>query len=489
MARNAELDLVLTSALRVARTVKDRARRASQANYASETPKLLAELIFRTADFLEDRLLRLGSEPSIPANLKYAQLSFHCLASVHSHLRFVETAAVRATPWSLVRPFEDLARGLHGDAAAFVLRPRWGYNYSIGEVVGQYRGVLEGLATDAELASVLKGIPKHLYVTSFAGVERLHVLLHVLLGHEIAHPIERAYFKKPTRRLARIPRILRKLGTSYHEMAQLARGELDELLRKVYAIDAVFCDALGELMCDHACVILFGPAALFAMEEFGRRSDLDKFTIEDHHPPWRYRLRAALAALPWEGVETYLALCGLNKRWCDSVRRRYNRIDRLAKVGTDERKLDCDDGTSIAYALVRESKVRAYQHIEKKLAKSFTLDNLPHEGMKQLIDRLRNGVLPNEYWRDIPSGGSPDGVGCWSSKEPVAADLRAIIVSAALYRTHFLPSAFCFGKDGNAVGEFYDRCHCADRLVLRAIECAHLQRRYEPYNKAVAWES
>jgi len=336
--------------------------------------------------------------------------------------------------------------------------------------------VLSASGTKEDLGRIFRGIPKRLYVTSFAGVERLNAPLHVVLGHEVAHPIENQYFSRVRRTEgAVLARALERLLD--REPDCLDKEKLPKTSRTIKTIAELRKNALRELMCDHACVVLFGPAALFAFEELGRLLGFDTFTRDDHHPPWRYRLRHALELLPKPRVDSYLRRCGLPRDVRASVLNRCQRIQDLTDDDTDLQALREHVDTDIAYELVRESLPKVRRCITGRLANShLTLSNLPTTGVRELVERLEGGILPNEYWVAV----SPDEVPTtsWRERKPIPADLRAILISAAIDRTHRLPSAFISGTTQEAVDDYHDKCHCADRLVLRAIECSHLQLHY-----------
>lgn len=464
---------------RAAKAIRDRVTFLKGLDYASGTPLLLAGMIESLAIRVDSFLRRERDKGGYESEAyRQARSGFLILANfLHAHLEYVEDAVVRRTPWSLVRPFEELAESIHGHAA-FLLRPIWSYNYTIYECVENLRGVVDRpgiFESQEEIDSFYSQFPQRLYITSFPRLERLNVLFHVLLGHEIAHPIADEWVQGEDEE-SLIGEIRRRLTTALKVPSDLF--DYSSLPDEIYTIRTC---ALQELMCDYACVLLFGPAALFAFDALGKAMGLDMTAPGDYHPPWRYRLRHTLALLPATVLGAYLERCKLKAEERESLSRRYREIEELVSDDSDIRWLNQQLPSRIAYEFVEKAKPKAQEFIAQKLEKAgFTLDTLPTAGIADLIDRLQNGILPNEYWVDRQAD-DVDTNPFWGCRVPVTADLRTILLSATFHRAHHLPSA----KDCNlSDAEYSQVCHATDRLVLRAIECAYLWRRYNKLGKA-----
>lgn len=465
-------ELLYNKAFRVVRVIKDRVGILRGLDYASETPVKLATLVEQLASRVEDFLTKEKSKgDSEEVACQQAGWGFLFLAGLYSHLEYVEAAVARNTPWSLVRPFEELAESIHG-GASFLLRPTWSYNYTIYECIENLRAAVDHTAVfsdDKDLKRFYSPFPQRLYVTSFARLERLNALFHILLGHEIAHPLADKWTEDEdqSKLIAdiqiRLSKVLQKIDLFTYS----------SLPDEIYTIRTY---ALQELMCDQACLILFGPAVLFAFDELGRTMGLDRMSVGDCHPPWRFRLRHTADLFPRDLFVDYLDRCGLGSKIRESLLNRYKAIEELVSVKSDLTVLNQVPSTKIAYEFLEESKVKAEGFIKRRLKKAgYSLESLPTEGIAELVDRIEHGIIPNEYWQKKAVSGT-ETRGFWEDRQPTPAGLISILISAALHHIHYLPAVGSSAED--PASDYFERWHSADRLVLRAIECAHLQRRY-----------
>lgn len=467
-----ETHLQITAGLRVAKVVEAHAKSLRYLEYASDVPTKLANLIEELARSAQIHLEALAKQNlDADEQRRKASLAFGFVKDLHYFLKFVEQATVMHTPWSFVKSLEELAAKVHADAD-FLLGPQWEYNYSIIDIVPCLADPAKNILGIATVAPILSNINKHLYLTCFARVERLNVLYLVLLGHEIGHPLANEYFlteNKLTIQNEISKAFAKKAGANYNLLM------FQENVDLIYNIR---CQALEELMCDQVCLALFGPAALFAFEEIGVILGLDGFSIRPyHHPPWRYRLRWCLDQLDQRRYEEYIHECKLEPEIERSLQSRYERIKNIAQNPNDMVNISGRINTDIAYSFVKSAADETRKYIVQKMAGvGFTLDKLPAKGINQLVDRLANGVIPNEYWRDKEDVASKED-SIWEERIPVPADLRSILISTAFDRTHRLPSAY--DNNGNLIENYFEECRNVDRLTLRAIECAHLQRRFK----------
>src|SRR5207249_3055453 len=146
---------LLTQVLHRCRSIRVRLSRLRELTYPSETPKRLAGLIEKLTDDIQEEMLNrssgaVASAEDLAVELKMAVRGLMILGA---HLRYIERAATRQTPWSLIRPLEELGQQIH-PSTWFIIRPQWNYNYTILELVSLYREVfskLLGPQTDATL--------------------------------------------------------------------------------------------------------------------------------------------------------------------------------------------------------------------------------------------------------------------------------------------------------------------------------------------------
>src|SRR5205807_913058 len=108
--------------------------------FPSASPLRLAGLIGNLAGAVEGEVVsRYQAGPASPDDFAdQVRFFVQALRELAAHLRLVERAATRQTPWSLVRPIERLGEQLH-PGSCFVIRPQWSYNYSLWELASLYR--------------------------------------------------------------------------------------------------------------------------------------------------------------------------------------------------------------------------------------------------------------------------------------------------------------------------------------------------------------
>lgn len=119
-------------------------------------------------------------------------------------------------------------------------------------------------------------------------VHKNNAFLHLLIGHELFHPLLQKFFVGQT------PIAVARLKNAITDAHHLQDGNrLDELVESVRYI---WQRALEELMCDMGCASLFGPAAVFASVAFQMGSNFDESPSPEgaFYPPPRYRIREVL---------------------------------------------------------------------------------------------------------------------------------------------------------------------------------------------------
>lgn len=189
-----------------------------------------------------------------------------------SFLDFIANAETRNVPWSLVRSVERMSEALQPDRKLLITSPIQSPTYAIHW--WKSYGILE--------------VP---------AVHRLNALFHVLVGHEIFHPLveshlEDVYYSQVANRVK---------DECFRYLKSVSSGELgplfliSKLTELMEYVREVWRKAMKEIMCDMGCVALFGPAGLLATARYALPYDPDEVPqIENgFYPPWRYRIRAA----------------------------------------------------------------------------------------------------------------------------------------------------------------------------------------------------
>ena len=325
------MDQLLAQLSQKARLIESVVQKLKELRYPTTTPVLLAEIISKISNRICDTLWEQAqsADPSDNTFQLQLKLAVKVVESLTANLRFVERATTNVTPWSLIQPFEKISEKLH-PGCRFIIRPQWKYNFTIVELISQYKkGFHVFIPVDEVINQVLS---KHncssinsLYVVGFPYLERLSILRHVLFAHEIGHPIEKEYFAShPSGEINRLMD-----SDVRQDAAALQPAEFQELVRlkgiaeTCKAVRHIRQRALAELICDMVCVRLFGPAALFALLELSRTSDLDALSDDPpsyHYPPWRYRLRNAAALITDDWFDQFITQGGFDESTSEKIR-------------------------------------------------------------------------------------------------------------------------------------------------------------------------
>lgn len=222
-----------------------------------ESEKALASLSVIEVDYQDDpdgSAARLLSE-------------YRKLMSRRRFLEVLEKARSDEVPWSLVPSIEQVAQQLlPGHSVLVTTTPDM--NYMVG-----WGGAL-----------VTIYLPK---------LHRANGFLHVLIGHELFHPIVAEFFKTE---LIKVKPKLREdcqayLSTLGYQADLFFQQRLDALLN--HALNQ-WEKGLTELMCDMGAAAIFGPSALWSISGFAATQNLNSPpTVENQfYPPWRLRLKS-----------------------------------------------------------------------------------------------------------------------------------------------------------------------------------------------------
>jgi hypothetical protein len=434
--------------------------------YPTRTPIQLAELICKLVSAIRDEILQqsLTVDPSDEDFERAVKFSVKVTHQLASHLRFVERAATQHTPWSLILPLEKIAERIH-PGCRFIIRPQWNYNFTILEVISYYQQLATVFCRHTTFRNVLDdagiGLVNSFYVIGFPLLDQLSILKHVLLGHEIGHPIEKEYFEthpdeeNVLELEAEVEKALKKPDPGeelfwLHKKAKLL-GNAQTICHR----------AIAELICDMVCLSLFGPAALFAFFEFPQTSDLDTIAhgpAKDHYPPWRYRLRALaeLTSEAWFG--RFLDAGGFEARVTRCLLAYIARIRNVAAIESDRDEIRKDPARRIAYTYVDRTLPQASKFVSERLSqRGFSMDNLIGKTNSRLLRQLEHWVPPDSYIDD-------------AGKE-VAADLFTILNIGWIRLVVDFPNVPESALNNVADQEEYLECVDAlNRLILKAIE-------------------
>lgn len=447
-------------------------------SFPSDRPLRLAQVISNVVRLVEEKVIDqyvLGIKPSAEETFRdQVKFAINAVHIMGSHLRFIDRSTTRQTPWSLICPLEKIGESIH-PGCCFIIRPQWNYNYSIRELVPVYRDWFSTWLPIDRLEEALNlssdDSVKRLYIMGFPYVERLNVLMHTLLGHEIGHPIEKEYFTTENS-----PEVIENITQAVLKTRSLP-GDLQtldifETARVVHMRDRVYQlrhRAIAELICDLVAVHLFGPAALFAIEELALGRELDRFQKEDtasHYPPWRYRIRTVLEEFSSDWVERFITVAGFEPGVSQAITSKFDALRTLVENTDDVNQLIKVQETKIAYSSVQEAMPSVKRFVRERLAGcGFQIDDLINDSHAKLLKRLEDWMPPDAYINDV--------------REEVVCDIRSILNVGWIRWIHsysHIPSDF---NDRAATTDYLKQVNALERLILKALEYVDLRSTWE----------
>lgn len=466
-----ELDRLVTQVAQKARAIRSEISKLRDLRFPSDSPRRLAGLINNITQAIEDEILTRyqAGPPSAEDFSKEVKLTIQALHMLGAHLRYIERAPTSQTPWSLVRPLEKIAEKLH-PGSYFVIRPQWHYNYTLLELIAFYKEVFSQLLKGRlEKAFQLDSNDSmRLYVIGFPYIDRLRVLMHTLLGHELGHPLEKEYLKEEEEFIKEFIKSQSTLPPFMEKIRRAVLAETPDLFTQAKMFEHVLTlrrRALEELICDLTSVNLFGPAALFATEEFALSSKLDAIETEppeSHYPPWRYRLRVMWEELPHEWKERFIKEGRFDEDTSQLLRSKWDAIKKLVEQDTDKQGISRIPQARIAYESVEETLHKVRQFVKQRLEqRGFRLGDLVGSVNTRLLQRLKDWVPPDAYIDD-------------KGKE-IISDIHSILNVGWLCWICNYAAMPIAPNTSKKVEEYFKEVDALNRLVLKAIEYADLR--------------
>jgi hypothetical protein len=170
MSTQKSIDELITTTVGKVRSVQQQLDLILLNDFPSENPKSLAEIIKRICERLEGRLYHFREKfPDSPSDVERdVKLVAILVMDIASHLRYIEGASVRRTPWSLVMPIQKLAQKIFPETM-LIMRSQWHYNYAILEIIAPYKRVLKRLFNQQEITDIFSNIRGKIYIVLFQG--------------------------------------------------------------------------------------------------------------------------------------------------------------------------------------------------------------------------------------------------------------------------------------------------------------------------------
>jgi hypothetical protein len=362
-----------------------------------------------------------------------------------SRRRFLEVldkARSDEVPWSLVPTFERVAKKiLDGRPILITTTPEMNYIVDWGQD------------------------PVTIY---FPKLHRANGFLHVLIGHELFHPVLSDYFKSER------PMVVPKLRADCQDFlnAQGLPNDLFSSQRLDAALNYAYRQwekGLTELMCDMGAASIFGPSALWTVSGYAATSELNSppSEVNQFYPPWRLRLRVIRNYLD-EVDDAGKVVGNLIQALVDSNHREH--ADALKNCF--EREVQDFAPTDLAFDPMRALSIKVYEHIESSIptAQEFVKNiamRFPQRWtnsvseIPKLISRLGLMVPPSEI---IEPG----------SQKSTASSMSAVVLACWLERLVM--------EESGKLDLLQFRRLC--RLMLKAIEDGELKREFSSWNSA-----
>lgn len=364
----------------------------------------------------------------------------------------IDNAQTRNVPWSLVPPIEALAQALL-PGRSLLTSTTSDYNYQI-----QWSEVSQptGLAQFNSL--------------SLPATHRLDAFLHVLIGHELFHPLLPPYLNKIQ------PDVVQRLRTSCSDFIKAnpqGSGPLFEAGRMdlmVEVVRMIWRRAMEELLCDIGCGALFGPAALMAMQSFFASFNPDVEPNEpDYYPPVRYRQRILIEeVLDKEPGKSALAQLSAALRERPDLAGHATALDeqltaarRDVSATTDLDMINSEPLLRLAYHEVRNGMSEGASHIHGMATR---ISDLWSKTLPEVPEHIRN------FRMHAPSGEIK------AASDPLSrspASFSAIAVAGWLHELYMAPA-----REKLPVTDVLRDHERSCRLILKSCDDAQIMKRY-----------
>lgn len=350
------------------------------------------------------------------------------VTSIHSPLVTQDTkflnwlgkSQTRKVPWSFVHCVERLGEKILPEKQILICSEEL-YNYEIC------------WAKDTKLA------PYPYFVILLPLLHRINILWHTLIGHELFHPRCYEFIDKYNQE------ILTEIRDAVSEKSKELLPEegtenlFSETEKKSLIVDVsevihfAWRRALEELLSDMACVEIFGPAGLLAMNAFSACSV--KNTIPEpannFYPSWQYRLEIVWKNFIDEDILDTLCSSIKNKEIAQSFRSETERIKSLVDKKEGDKLVKSHKHAKIAYSeidkVLPEAVAFVKNTIPSDIGKWYDADVLEH--IPELVERLENGIPPNEIILEIDEENEK-----YKTKP---ATLSGIIIAGWIYETYW----------------------------------------------------
>jgi len=338
-------------------------------------------------------------------------------------LNWLYKAQTRRVPWSFVNSIEKLGYQILPEKQILVCCDDR-YNYGIC------------------WANKAKVAPYPYYIISLPLLHRTNILWHSLIGHELFHPrcseFIDTYNKKILTEIrdevAKAPEKFLPNKQEGEAETLFSKQEKEGLLLAISdTIHFAWLRGLQEILCDMACVEMFGPAALLAMRAFSAYSPENSIPEPENnfYPSWQYRLEIVWNKFIDESKINYLFSSIHNTEIANSFQREIQKIKSIVEKKEGDKLVKSHKHARVAYEKIDKILDDAVKFVKKTLPSNIekwhdkeTINQIPH-----LVLRLENGIPPNEVIEEISSDGDK-----YSAKP---ASLTTILIAGWIYECYW----------------------------------------------------
>ncbi len=405
-----------------------------------------------------------------------------------SHLNSLKNAQTQEVPWSVVPSIERLAsRLIPSNHLLTTCTPD--LNYMI------------------RWHQSPKSSIQRFLVLELPEIHKTNVFLHILVGHELFHPLLGDFFKKTGPSV--VGRLRGPCEVLLKEIAPTRQAQQDDRLDTVVETARyIWQRALEEVMCDMGCAAVFGPAALFASSVFHLTANLDEppTHASQFYPPPRFRLRQVLrfafqdwacrleqrpstvpqadSGEPLDKLWQLLGEKGLTEA-SNVLTEQFRIFKKEAEKQTDLEEIAKLPLVKIAYGEVAKSLDEAWEYVREKAESAdlgwvATINDVP-----DLMKSLKLSVPPGEIREETEDKSDTDSSEKSNddAKKPKklrtrAPSLSAIAIATWLYQLN-QENQMRSGSAEDLLVQYHRSC----RLMLKAFEDVELRRAYDSYKE------
>ena len=457
---NQNLKILQISALEKSRVIQERCNALTHRLHQSEVSKDFLDTINVFCKYLDSCI-----KNKISLRSKIIQQMITLLQKLGEELKYIESGIMHKVPWSYISPFEKSIEKVCGKEKFHVLIcARWNYNYTCRtqNYYELYLSRLESISglgnrdIENDLRILINKLKPDLKIIEFPYLERMNILFHVLIGHEIGHIFTGEFIKENQKE------IQRNITKNVEEQLKNDNKSLDKI-KKSNIIEAIWyklTKIMEEILCDLFCAYIFGPATLFTIYEFAKQFELDSSSdniVDTEYPPWRYRLRKVHELLTDKNIINNIKLFSKSHEDFKDIIFRLDEIQKEIQKQTDLEKINKSTYLKIVFNMIESLMDNVRVYLKNKVSDNNLNELSQFDNILGLFNRLKDKIPPNNFYHD----------NCYH--EPPS--LNEIINSSWFYMIAITQQI----QDNESIMKEYKN---QLKLTLKAIEMADIQKQF-----------